>query len=472
MSRRHVGSGPLGVDGKTDRKPGRSADARKWLVSCATLAFCVATTAPLHAADPDGTVPGSEARVPAELVLDLESFDLVRKTIEARYPKPERIDSSWQSRADSLRSEVEASGSKGEARALLTALALSFGESHFAIIPSDAYGKLYEDEEDGADPGEASSSEGSVGLDVRWLDGALVAVRLDEGGSAERAGIVPGDEILSIDGRTTRDLVDVLRENADDSVSRFETSVAMVAQRRLTGKLGQERVIVLCRQPGDTLEVAAAIEPWRGAPTKLGALPEQTVETFSRDFGDAGVFGFSMFLSPMTVMPAAQSAFESFHDKKGIVIDLRGNFGGLLPMIQGIVGWLVSEPTQLGHMVMRDADLKLFANPRPPHFEGKVAILTDELSISAAELFTAGVQEAGLARVFGGRTAGLALPANVVRLPNGDGFMFVVAEYTTPKEVRLERTGVIPDVEVSFSRFDLYENADPVLDAALNWIRE
>ena len=438
------------------------------------LVWFGATASPVRAADRDDIAKGSTSRDSAELARDLDSFDFVRKTIEDRYPKPERLDDAWQGTADSLRRELEASGSKAEARRLVTALALSFGESHFAIIPSDAYGKLYEDEDDTAeaDAADAPSSEGSVGLDVRWIGDALVAVRTDKGSSAEKAGIAPGDEVISIDGRTTRDLAETLREDSSESVSRFETSIAMVAQRRLTGKLGEEREVVLCRQPGDTIRVALAIEPWRGTPTKLGALPEQTVETFSEDLGDAGIFGFSMFLSPMTVMPVAQSAFESFHGKKGIIIDLRGNFGGLMPMIQGIVGWLVSEPTQLGHMVMRDADLKLFANPRPPHFGGKVAILTDELSISAAELFTAGVQEAGLARVFGGRTAGLALPANVVRLPNGDGFMFVVAEYTTPKEVRLERTGVVPDVEVSFSRFDLYENPDPVLDAALAWIRE
>ena len=77
-----------------------------------------------------------------------------------------------------------------------------------------------------------------------------------------------------------------------------------------------------------------------------------------------------------------------------------------------------------------------------------------------------------MARVFGGRTAGLALPANVQRLPNGDGFMFVVADYTTPDGQRLERTGVVPDVEVSFTRFELYEEEDPVLRAATDWIRE
>ena len=417
---------------------------------------------------------------PEQRDTEIRSFEFIRETMESRYPNPERLDGSWRSLADSFRAELERVESLAESRSILRALTHSMGESHFGIIPARAYGEIYDRNpksgEDGGsdDPAgdDSVTAEGAVGIDLRWVDDGLVVVRLHGDGGTAPAGIRPGDEVLSIDGERTEDLAALVAGDPSESVSRFETSVAIAGQLRLRGDLGEEVELEVCRQPGDTLSFFLPVEAWRGTPTKLGALPEQTVQTSSQDLGDIGVFGFSLFLAPTTVMPFVQSCFERFHDRKGIVIDLRGNFGGLMPMIQGIVGWLVDEPTQLGLMKMRGVDLKLFANPRPPRFTGKVAILTDELSISAAELFTAGVQEAGLARVFGTRTAGLALPANVVRLPNGDGFMFVVADYTTPNGQRLERTGVVPDVEVPFTRFQLYEEADPVLQAATDWIRE
>ena len=170
-------------------------------------------------------------------------------------------------------------------------------------------------------------------------------------------------------------------------------------------------------------------------------------------------------------MSFLETSLETFRNRKGIVIDIRGNTGGLMPMIQGIVGWFVSEPARLGELTMRGTDLKLFANPRPWQYEGKVAVLTDEMSISAAELFAAAMQDLGIARLFGNRTAGLALPAAMSKLPNGDGFLYVVADYHTAAGKRLEQSGVTPNVVVELSREELYRDSDPVLSAALDWIR-
>src|SRR6185436_9633416 len=98
----------------------------------------------------------------------------------------------------------------------------------------------------------------------------------------------------------------------------------------------------------------------------------------------------------------------------GIVIDLRGNPGGLADMIRGIAGHFLSTPELLGRVHMRGVELEFRANPRRSTadgrrvepFAGPLAILVDELTASASECFAGGLQSLGRARVFGTRTMG------------------------------------------------------------------
>jgi len=129
-------------------------------------------------------------------------------------------------------------------------------------------------------------------------------------------------------------------------------------------------------------------------------------------------------------------------------------------------------------MVMRDNNLKLLINPRLVNgagkrvepFSGPVAILVDEITASASEVFAGGMQDLERAKVFGRRTSGQALPAIFDRLPNGDAFYHPVADFIPPKGTRLEGRGVIPDFEVPIDRRALLENRDPVLEKAIDWI--
>ena len=118
------------------------------------------------------------------------------------------------------------------------------------------------------------------------------------------------------------------------------------------------------------------------------------------------------------------------------------------------------------------------ANPRFVDSSGKrvqpfdrpVAILVDEITASASEVFTGGLQEHGRVRVFGRTTAGQALPAVYNKLPNGDALYHPVADFITGKGVRFEGRGVIPDEMVPLDRKVLLSGRDPVLERALQWI--
>ena len=84
----------------------------------------------------------------------------------------------------------------------------------------------------------------------------------------------------------------------------------------------------------------------------------------------------------------------------------------------------------------------------------------------------AALQDTGRAQIFGSRTAGAVLGSTVERLPNGDRFQYAISDYVSVTGRRLEGHGVIPDVAVGLTRDALLNGHDPVIDAAVEWIRQ
>ena len=156
-------------------------------------------------------------------------------------------------------------------------------------------------------------------------------------------------------------------------------------------------------------------------------------------------------------------AMDRLRDTSGIVIDLRGNPGGVLTMVMGLSGHFVSEAANLGTITTRDSALNLIANPRLVGasgrpvipFAGPVAILVDDGSYSASEIFSGGMQAIGRARIFGTQTSGGALPAVLERLPGGDVLQYAIGDFVTATGQRIEGRGVVPDQVVTPAREDL-----------------
>jgi carboxyl-terminal processing protease len=180
------------------------------------------------------------------------------------------------------------------------------------------------------------------------------------------------------------------------------------------------------------------------------------------------------------IAAAIDDAVNELRGADGIVVDMRGNFGGVGGMAMGVAGHFTERMDTIGTMITRGGRLQFVANPRRSTrageavrpFAGPVAILTDALSISTAEIFAGGLQKLGRARVFGAQSAGQALPSYATRLPSGDVLVHAVADFHGPGGYRLEGPGVIPDVAAPVTREALLAGRDPALDAALRWIAE
>jgi carboxyl-terminal processing protease len=192
----------------------------------------------------------------------------------------------------------------------------------------------------------------------------------------------------------------------------------------------------------------------------------------------AGLIWFNYWMT--SIGDRFERAVDEFRKADGLVIDLRGNPGGLAGMIGGIAGHVLADPLVLGTMRTRDSTLTFRANPRlvtadarkVAPFAGPVAILVDELTASTSEVFAGGLQSLGRARVFGRQSMGQALPALTRQLPNGDVLIYAIGDFVTSTGKSLEGGGVMPDVAVALSPKALAEGRDEPLDAAIRWIDE
>ena len=411
------------------------------------------------------------AAAPAQVTAPrgLETFDAVWTIVRDTHFDTSFNGVDWEAARTEFRPQAAAASTPSELRAVLHSMLGRLGQSHFSVIPASATG--------GADGPAAGSA--TPGLALRIVGREVLVTGVEPGSGAATAGVRPGWRVMAIGGRPVADVLLKLQETPSDRVRALEAWRAL--QARLRGSDGS--AIPVTFEDGAGAQLSREITRWQqpGQPVTVGNLPTMFVNVTSQKLRTpagrpAGVVGFNVWMA--AVDRPFQLAIDEHREAAGVVVDLRGNPGGLAAMMMGIAGHFIAEPRSLGTMKSRASELRFTVNPRLVNaagqrvtpYDGPVAILVDGLSASASECFTGGMQSLGRVRVFGERTMGAALPSQFDKLPNGDVFIHATADFVTADGTRLEGRGVIPDVEAPLKRQDLLAGRDAALDAALAWI--
>jgi carboxyl-terminal processing protease len=157
----------------------------------------------------------------------------------------------------------------------------------------------------------------------------------------------------------------------------------------------------------------------------------------------------------------------------GVVIDLRRNPGGETFSLGITIGEFFDRSVDCGTFITRGGDrsVKRSWQLGSANYAGKVAVLVDGATGSAAEIFSAVLQDHGRATVVGRKTAGAVLASRFYRLPDGGELQLSREDYVAPKGRRIEGQGVEPDVTVERTLADLRAGRDPDLEAALRVLR-
>ena len=435
------------------------------------------------------------------------TFDAVWTTVRDSHWDATLGGVDWNAVRAELLPKATAAESNEALRAVLTDALSRLQQSHFAIIPGEFANnedspaeEPHVDDASAARPAAVATQpspaarEGQSGAEISFMPhvGAAgtwdaIVVAVEPGSPAERAGITAGMRVTKIANGT----IDTIAAVGDhlppgDGLERYER--AQMAHSATTGDPGTTRSWQLETIDGSTLTADVTYELDSRPHTKFGSLPSLPTELTWRHLDETerqrwgatdheiGLIRFNIWLIP--VARPFDIAMDTLRSADGIIIDLRGNPGGIGAMAMGIAGHFTAEARELGEMKTRDVTLQFKTNPRTVStsgvsvtpYAGPVAILVNDSTASTSEIFAGGMQFLKRAKVFGTRTAGAALPAITMTLPNGDVFLHAIADYRLPDGSALEASGVVPDNARPYTRADYAALGDPAMAEAVRWI--
>jgi carboxyl-terminal processing protease len=404
-------------------------------------------------------IPRPDMKAEAWEELRYHTFQAVWSAVNEGYFDPSFGGVDWAGVREKYRVRLQAADDEDKLRLLLQGMLAELHHTHFAIIPRE--GAVFNPSE--------RVRVGGIGTEEAFIDGMVVFTAVRAGSPGKAAGLAPGDAVSRVDGLELGPVLASL-EKAGVPKGRVGLYVTGYVESRLSGPVGSKVRLEVVGPGGAVRKMTVTCGPADGVWSEpIGSFPSQPIRTEARR-GDDGiaVLRFNAFVPQ--VMKDVRRLLGSLRPGDGLIIDLRGNPGGITAMASGISGLLCRREFTLGSMHMRKGVENLEVYPQAAVFDGPVAILVDGQSASTSEILAAGLKEGRRARVFGELTAGAALPSSFAALPTGDLLQYAIADMTTPAGGMIEGTGVAPDQCVARTRDNLATGRDPVEVAARAWL--
>ena len=307
----------------------------------------------------------------------------------------------------------------------------------------DPYTNYFPPKEAKAFADNISGSFAGVGMEIDVKDGILTVVAPLKGTPAEKADIKTGDQIVTIDGKSTDGL------SVDKAVS------------KIRGPIGTTVEFTMIRD-GKALDIKVVRDTIQIPETDDGLDAESDVYHIT-------LYQFSA--SSADLFNQALVRFKNSGSKK-LVIDLRGNPGGYLDSAVDIASHFLPRGATI---VTEDFDDKeknqvhtsLGYNDVPAGT--KIVVLIDGGSASASEIFAGALQDAHVATVIGTKSFGKGSVQTLLDL--GDGSLKVtVARWITPAGNWIMDNGITPDIIVPFTQADASAKKDPQMSRAIQFL--
>lgn len=289
---------------------------------------------------------------------------------------------------------------------------------------------------------ETSSIKGSlkgIGIQIATKDGKLMVIAPIEDSPAEKAGILADDEVLEIDGQSTKGLS--IDKAADKIRGEEGTTVTLLVKRKDVVK-----TYTIVRKEIELKAVSTKIPN----NVKLN--------------DDIGYIRLSTFISKN-----AAKEFENIltkdSNKKGYIVDLRSNPGGLLTNAIYIANLLLPNGIIVS-TVDRDGYKETQRCLGHPITNKPLVILINKGSASASEILSGALKDNKRAVLVGEKSFGKGLVQEINRLPNDSGVNITIQKYLTPNGTDINKKGIDPDITVTLSDEDIKNKDDKQLKKA------
>jgi carboxyl-terminal processing protease len=430
-----------------------------------------------------------------ELQRRVEAFNMVWETLDRNYFDQTFSGLNWNSIKKEYEPKVLKTTSDKQLHDILEEMINRLNRSHFAIIPPEIYQAIErtkaeikakeiakrKDEGEAETPtdkdvkeddsfDEADYATFGIGVEMRLIDNRFVITRIEKGSAAELKGLKIGYIIQKVNDVSLDGLL--LNPELAKLKNIKRQLPEQIIQWVLNGEEDTSVMLTFLDETDKPKELEIRRERLKSEAISLGAnYPEQQLKYETLSLNDeVGYIRFNLFALP--VVEKFCNSLTQLKDKKAIVVDLRGNSGGLLATMVGLSGMLTDQSIDLGTSIYKVGSSNMIGNSKPKNFKGRLVFLVNDQTISAAEVFAAALQENNRALIVGEKTAGEALPAITIELPTGAVLLYPIANYKTRNGNFLEGRGVQPNFVVALDRKSLLEGKDAQLETALKIIKE
>jgi carboxyl-terminal processing protease len=288
-------------------------------------------------------------------------------------------------------------------------------DPHSAFMPPNMYKEMQE---------ETKGRFEGLGIEITIKEGILMVVSPIEDTPAFKAGILAGDQILKIDGDSTKNLT------------------LMDSVKRLRGPKGTKVTITIMRE--------GFVKP-RDFTLTRDVIPVRSVrhELLEKQYGYIRLSQFQEKTEGELDKTLKALEEESKGSMKGLVLDLRNNPGGLLDQAVKVADRFIESGLIVSMEGRReDQKMKFFAHSQGTIARYPLIVLVNGGSASASEIVAGAIQDHGRGILVGTQTFGKGSVQTIFPLKDGSGLRLTTARYFTPNGRSIQAKGIIPDILV------------------------
>jgi len=367
-----------------------------------------------------------EEMVNHEYIAPQKLFDNVWSIAKANYYDASMNEQSWYRWKDHYRGKIK---TEEDAKVAI--------ESMLASL-NDPYSRFMDKAEYNDQNTSINSKISGIGVNISTIAGKVHIINVIEGTPAQAANLQSGDIILDIDGKDANGL-----------------SVSEVAN--------------LVRGPENTF-VQLTVLRNNDKFTKKVLRKEIKIKTVKSNVeNNIGYIQISSFIGSTTPNEFLE-AMEKTHKTDGLVIDLRGNTGGLLPNAIFIANLFIPEGKIVSIVGRNGYKYDIQAQETDFTIKKPVVVLIDGGSASASEILSGALKDYHRAKLVGTKTFGKGMVQKIIPLENETGLNLTVAKYLTPSGTDINKKGIKPDVEVQFTEKNIRNREDVQLQTAKNML--
>lgn len=274
-----------------------------------------------------------------------------------------------------------------------------------------------------------------IGVHIAEIGDKIVVIDVIDETPAKKSGLKTGDFILKVNQTSTKGFD--LKKVADMIRGKAGTNVILTIQRnhqQLVKKILREKIAIksVYYKPIDN---------------------------------NLAYIRISSFISEDTTTEMG-AALKKAQNAKGIILDLRGNNGGLLPNAIFIANMFLEKGIIVSIVDRNNHKESIKADNTGIHTNKPLVLLINQSSASASEILAGALKDLKRAVLVGEKSYGKGVVQKIFSLPDGSGINITIAKYLTPNGSNIDKIGINPDYRVTLTEKDFFQNKDKQLEKA------